>query len=81
MYPDTYPHKQADGPGTREVVLETMNEPVASELLAGWGFSAEEISSLLWLRQWYQSGGGDRASIVRELEFLKLLVHAGELEL
>ena len=51
------------------------------ELLAGWGFSAEEITTLLWLQRWYQRGGSDRALIVRHLEFLRLLVCSGELEL
>lgn len=51
------------------------------DLLAQWGFTAEEIASLLWLRQWYQNGGSDRATIVRYLEFLRLLVRSGELEL
>jgi hypothetical protein len=51
------------------------------DLLAQWGFTAEEITSLLWLRQWYQDGGSDRATIVRYLEFLRLLVRSGELEL
>lgn len=51
------------------------------ELLAGWGFTAEEIASLLWLQQWYQTGGSDRTLIVRHLEFLRLLVRSGELEL
>ena len=50
-------------------------------MLAGWGFDAQEIASLLWLRQWYQTGGSDRASMVRHLEFLKMLVHSGDLEL
>ena len=52
-----------------------------TELLIQWGFTSEEIATLLWLRQWYQTGGSDRAVIVRHLEFLKLLVHSGELEL
>ena len=51
------------------------------ELLAGWGFTAEEITSLLWLQHWYQTGGSDRRLIVRHLEFLRLLVRSGELEL
>ncbi len=55
--------------------------PSEKELLAQWGFTAEEITSLLWLRQWYQVGGSDRAVIVRYLEFLRLLVRSGELEL
>jgi hypothetical protein len=50
------------------------------ELLAQWGFTEEEIVSLLWLQQWYQMGGIDRALIVRHLEFLRLLVRTGELE-
>jgi hypothetical protein len=50
------------------------------ELLAQWGFTAQEITSLLWLRQWYQTGGSDRVPIVRHLEFLKLLVLNGTLE-
>ena len=56
----------------------TLNE---HELLAEWGFTEEEIVSLLWLQQWYQMGGSDRAFIVRHLEFLRLLVRSGELEL
>jgi hypothetical protein len=44
------------------------------------GYSADEIISLLWLRQHYQRGGSDRASIVRYLEFLRHLVMSGKLE-
>ena len=55
--------------------------PTEQELLAQWGFTAEEIASLLRLRQWYQTGGSDRALMVRHLEFLRLLVRSGELEL
>lgn len=51
------------------------------ELLARWGFTAEEITSLLWLRQWYQTVGSDSRLMVRHLEFLRLLVRSGELEL
>jgi hypothetical protein len=50
-------------------------------LLTQWGFTAEEIASLLWLRQWYQMGGSDRALMVRHLQFLRLLVQSSELEL
>lgn len=52
-----------------------------TDLLAGWGFTPHEIASLLWLRQWYQTGGSDRANMVRHLEFLRLLVQSGDLEL
>ena len=51
------------------------------ELLTGWGFTAEEITTLLWLQQRYQTGASDRALLVRHLEFLRLLVRSGELEL
>jgi hypothetical protein len=56
-------------------------QPTEQELLAQWGFPAQEIACLLWLRQWYQTGGSDRALMVRHLEFLRLLVRSGELEL
>jgi len=52
-----------------------------TDLLVRCGFSREEITSLLWLRQWYQTGGSDRVQIVRHLEFLKLLVLHGKLAL
>ena len=45
------------------------------------GFTPDEIVSLLWLRQWYQNGGSDRVEVVRHLEFLKLLVTSGKMEL
>ncbi len=51
------------------------------DMLARCGFSHDEIAALLWLRQWYQTGGSDRVEIVRHLEFLKLLVLHGKLEL
>ena len=51
------------------------------DMLALWGFTQQEITTLLWLRQWYQTGGSDRTGIVRHLEFLRMLVKSGELEL
>lgn len=70
-------------PTETQLELSTFADIAVSEtdLLAGWGFDAHEIASLLWLRQWYQAGGSDRASMVRHLEFLKMLVRSGELEL
>ncbi len=50
-------------------------------LLAQWDFTAEEIASLLWLRQCYQNGGSDRAVIARRLEFLRFLVQNGTMAL
>jgi hypothetical protein len=63
--------------------LSTYSDIALSEtdMLADWGFDRYEIASLLWLRQWYQTGGSDRASMVRHLEFLKMLVQSGELDL
>jgi hypothetical protein len=51
------------------------------DMLVRCGISREEIAALLWLRQWYQTGGSDRVQIVRHLEFLKLLVLNGKLAL
>ena len=51
------------------------------DMLVRCGFSREEIAALLWRRQWYQTGGSDRVQIVRHLEFLRLLVQSGDLEL
>ncbi len=66
-----------------QLEMSTYSDIAMSEIdiLALWGFSQQEIPSLLWLRQWYQTGGSDRASIVRHLEFLRMLVKSGELEL
>ena len=50
------------------------------EWLVQYGFTPEEISAMLWLRQWYQVGGSDRMQLVRHWEFLKLLVRSGKLE-
>lgn len=50
------------------------------ERLVGYGFSPEEIVSLLWLQKWYQGGGSDRIEVVRRWEFLQFLVLNGKLE-
>lgn len=50
------------------------------ERLAACGFTDEEIVSLLWLRQWYQTGGSDRVELVSYWEVLKLLVLTGKLD-
>ncbi len=51
-----------------------------TDALAENGFTSEEIVSLLYLRQWYQTGGSDRVEVVRRLEFLKLMVMNGKIE-
>jgi len=58
---------------TQDTVTET-------DALAQEGFSTDEVTSLLWLRQWYQNGGSDRIVITRHLEFIKLLVLNGKIE-
>jgi hypothetical protein len=44
------------------------------------GFTSDEVVSLIWLRNWYETGGSDRIEVVRYLEFLKLLVVSGRME-
>jgi len=75
MNPSLHAHEHSAMTTVLEVTILT-----EQDMLAQWGFSAAEIASLLWLRQWYQTGGSDRALIVRHLEFLRLLVRSGELE-
>lgn len=72
MNPQTQPLEMIQNVETAEGEMET---------LVQCGFTTDEIASLLWLRQWYQSGGSDRVEIVRRLEFLKLLVISGKMEL
>ena len=50
------------------------------EALSVCSYSEDEIISLLWLRQHSQSGGSDRAAVMRYLEFLRNLVMSGKLE-
>ena len=66
-----------------QLTTATIAETVTTEAdtLAQSGFTSDEILSLFWLRQWYQNGGSDRTEIIRHLEFLKLLVLTGKLEL
>jgi hypothetical protein len=63
--------------------LETtaIEEVVVSdfEILTVCDFSAEQIVSLIQLRQRYQSGGSDRATVILHWEFLKLLVASGRM--
>ncbi|GAC1424617.1 MAG: hypothetical protein NVS4B1_36810 [Ktedonobacteraceae bacterium] len=63
---------------TTDVIVDVTTE---TNILVERGFSSDEITSLLWLRQWYQNGGSDRVEIVRRLEFLKLLVLNNKIEL
>ena len=64
-----------------ELEASVENSVKEMELLTESGFSQDEIVSLLWLRRWYQNGGSDRVEIVRHLEFIRLLVLNGRIEI
>jgi hypothetical protein len=64
-----------------QLEMETQAQATGTETdrLVQCGCSAEEIVALLWLRQWYQTGGSDRVQIMCHLEFLKFLVSNGKM--
>jgi hypothetical protein len=64
-----------------EMITPVENAVQEIDMLAQAGFTKDEVISLLWLRQWYQTGGSDRIEVVRHLEFLKLLINSGRMEL
>ena len=72
------PQIQSEKPIEMVNNVETASE---QETLTQSGFSPDEIVALLWLRQWYQNGGSDRVEVIRHLEFLKLMVASGKIEL
>ncbi|HJT56951.1 MAG TPA: hypothetical protein VJ761_10675 [Ktedonobacteraceae bacterium] len=59
---------------------ETATTETEMTALSEVGFTKDEVVSLLWLRQWYQTGGSDRVEVLRRLEFLKLMVMNGKIE-
>jgi hypothetical protein len=65
-----------------ELETSTIEETVISDFdtLTACDFSAEQIVTLIELRQRYQNGGSDRAAIIHHWEFLKLLVASGKME-
>ena len=67
----------------KELTITNNNDIAITETdtLLQSGFTSEEVVSLIWLRNWYQTGGSDRVEVVRHLEFLKLLVVSGKMEL
>lgn len=75
----TNPRIQSEQAVARVSMLETV--VTETETLTYQGFTEDEITSLLWLRQWYQHGGSDRIEVVRRLEFLQHLVLQGQIEL
>jgi hypothetical protein len=75
MNPQMQTQAQAERSTYSDITLSETN------LLGFVGLRPARVASLLWLRQWYQTGGSDRATLVRHLEFLRRLVNSGELEL
>jgi len=74
MNPQIQSEKELDLINNTEIAI------TETDTLTQVGFTSEEIVSLLWLRQWYQTGGSDRVEVVRRLEFLKLMVMNGKIE-
>lgn len=63
-------------------MIRPVNDTISeTDILMQHGFSHDEIISMLWLQQWYQSGGSDRVEILRHLEFLRHLVTNEKIEL
>ncbi|GCE05566.1 hypothetical protein KDH_56370 [Dictyobacter sp. S3.2.2.5] len=63
-----------------EMIHTSQSAETETDKLARNGFTPDEIISLFWLRQWYQHGGSDRVEVLRQLEFLKLLVVNGKIK-
>ena len=74
-------HRHIDGEERLAMDATLQMAGAERDRLVRCGFSREEIAALVFLRQWYQTGGIDRVQIVRHLEFLKLLVLHGKLAL
>jgi hypothetical protein len=66
-------HSQIDNPNTLLCHCILMPRTV--------DYQEQCVDALLWLRQWYQTGGSDRMPILRHWEFLKQLVMTGRLEM
>jgi len=74
MNPQIQSEKELDMVNNADIAI------TETDALTENGFTSEEIVSLLYLRQWYQTGGSDRVEVVRRLEFLKLMVMNGKIE-
>ncbi len=75
MNPQIQSEKELDITNNTDLTITETDELLQS------GFTSDEVVSLIWLRNWYQTGGSDRIEVVRYLEFLKLLVVSGRMEL
>jgi hypothetical protein len=50
-------NQQIQDEEVRNLAMQLETDADFGSQLAQWGFSPEEIVSLLWLRRWYQTGG------------------------
>ena len=75
MNPQIQSEKELDITNITDITITETDELLQS------GFTSDEVVSLIWLRNWYQTGGSDRVEVLRYLEFLKLLVVSGKMEL
>jgi hypothetical protein len=75
MNPQIQSEKELDITNNTDITITETNTLLQS------GFTSDEIVSLIWLRNWYETGGSDRIEVIRYLEFLKLLVVSGRMEL
>jgi hypothetical protein len=64
-----------------ELTTQAENALTEKLFLTLQGFTAEEVTALLLLRQWYQNGEAIALSSLRRLEFLRLLVKNGTIAL
>ena len=75
MNPQIQSEKELDITNITDITITETDELLQS------GFTSDEVVSLIWLRNWYQTGGSDRVEVLRRLEFLKLMVISGKIEL
>ena len=75
MNPQIQSEKELDITNNTDITITETDKLLQS------GFTSDEVVSLIWLRNWYETGGSDRIEVVRHLEFLKLLVVSGRMEL
>jgi len=75
MNPQIQSEKELDITNNTDITITETDKLIQS------GFTSDEVVSLIWLRNWYETGGSDRIEVVRYLEFLKLLVVSGRMEL
>jgi hypothetical protein len=74
MNPQIQSEKELDITNNADIAI------TETDALLQSGFTHDEVVSLLWLRNWYQTGGSDRVEVIRYLEFFRLLYVSGRME-